>query len=264
MKAKDFVGRRFGMILVLREVENYISPSGNKKRRFECRCDCGKTWRVVGQSLQRGQTDCGCQRDYGVTHGHARKGRNTPTYRTWASMIQRCNNANNRASAHYGSRGITVCDRWLVFENFLADMGERPGPGMSIERKDVNGGYEPSNCMWANASQQAKNKQKTLRVGGKTITEAAKSLGLSHSAIVTRMKRGWDARKAMTTPTWHKSLSGFVRAGEDHPMAKLTQAKVNDIRSRIEAGHKLASIAREFDVSVSMISRIKVGKAWKA
>lgn len=264
MKALDFVGRRFGMIQVIREVENYISPAGHKRRRFECKCDCGRTWEVVGSVLQRGQSDCGCQRDHGITHGHARKGKHTPTYRIWAGIIQRCNNPANSSAEHYGDRGISVCDRWLSFENFLADMGERPKPNLSIERKDVNGPYDPSNCIWGTASQQAKNKQKTLRVGGRTITEAATILGLSPSALSLRIKRGWDPRKALTTPVWHKSKSGIVNAGEQHPMSKLSRANVDQIRSRLASGEKASSIADEFGVSKSMISRIKLGKAWTA
>ena len=95
-------------------------------------------------------------------HGHARKRGDrrggSQTYYIWAAMVQRCTNPNNKSWKWYGARGITVCDRWLTFENFLADMGEKPA-GRSIDRIDNDGNYEPSNCRWATASQQVKNRR---------------------------------------------------------------------------------------------------------
>ena len=96
-------------------------------------------------------------------HGHctAKRGHRTPTYITWNGMIQRCTNPASSAYGSYGARGITVCGRWLKFDNFLADMGERPR-GTSIDRIDVNGHYEPSNCRWATAAEQRANQRKGL------------------------------------------------------------------------------------------------------
>ena len=98
---------------------------------------------------------------YGVKHGHASPGLRTPTYMVWGSMIQRCTNPNNSGWPDYGARGISVCERWLTFENFLADMGERPD-GLSIDRVDNNGNYEPGNCRWATASQQQRNRRRPV------------------------------------------------------------------------------------------------------
>lgn len=96
-----------------------------------------------------------------VTHGHgsAKNGR-TPTYNTWMNMIQRCTNANAPGYKHYGGRGITVCERWLKFENFLADMGERP-EGLTLDRIDNDGNYEPGNCRWATCEQQNANRRRS-------------------------------------------------------------------------------------------------------
>lgn len=94
-------------------------------------------------------------------HGHARRRGErggTHTYYIWAAMIQRCTNPKNRDWRLYGARGITVCDRWRIFENFLADMGPRP-PGLSIDRIDNDGPYELANCRWATPLQQAHNKR---------------------------------------------------------------------------------------------------------
>lgn len=101
-----------------------------------------------------------------TVHGHARrraKGRaGTSTYYIWAAMIQRCTNPKNRDYKNYGARGITVCDRWRDFTNFLADMGEKPD-GLSIDRIDNDGNYEPGNCRWATPAQQASNKRPRSR-----------------------------------------------------------------------------------------------------
>lgn len=97
-----------------------------------------------------------------TTHGHSRSrmtGRKaSATYDIWAAMIQRCTNPKNKDWAGYGGRGITVCERWLTFENFLTDMGERPD-GLSIERRNNDRGYGPDNCYWADALTQARNKR---------------------------------------------------------------------------------------------------------
>lgn len=88
-----------------------------------------------------------------LRHGHARVGRHTPTYRTWRAMLSRC-----RPNGHYGLKGITVCARWLVFEDFLADMGERPD-GTTIDRIDTTGNYTPDNCRWVTKTVQATNRR---------------------------------------------------------------------------------------------------------
>lgn len=114
-----------------------------------CECECGKTISIMGSSLTSGIRSCGCSK-----HNWS----NTLTWSSWSSMLDRCTNSNQPAWKDYGGRGITVCDRWKYFTNFLEDMGERPH-GKTLDRIDVNGNYEPGNCRWATPKEQSSNKR---------------------------------------------------------------------------------------------------------
>jgi hypothetical protein len=133
------------------------------------------------------------------THGHTVGGKATRVYETWASMHKRCCNSKCKSYPRYGGRGISVCERWSKFENFLADMGEPP-PGKSIDRYPNNdGNYEPGNCRWATREEQEANKKKPSP-DGSPIKDIEKSLGISQSVIWHRLDRGWPAEKAWTAP----------------------------------------------------------------
>lgn len=124
-------------------------------------------------------------------HGHSTRMAVSPTYRSWHSMRARCNTRTMTGYAEYGGRGITVCARWSRFENFLADMGERP-PGTTLDRRDVNGNYEPGNCRWATKLQQEANKRRrrdAIVVDGKTLTEWARELGLHYKTVKVRYQK---------------------------------------------------------------------------
>jgi hypothetical protein len=169
-KLIDHVGQLFGLWKVLAlHPERYVWPHGNKRSstatQFLCRCEgCGIERVVLGNSLRTGLSrSCGgCGR---VKHGHCRNHRQTRVYEVWHSMMKRCYNANHPAFAHYGGRGVKVCERWHKFENFLADMGEPP-PGLTLDRRDNDRGYSLDNCRWATRSEQARNRrpQKKLRI----------------------------------------------------------------------------------------------------
>lgn len=164
--ALDMTGERHGRLTV-------ISRAGSAKyggTTWNCVCDCGAERLVVGRFMRDGTTSsCGCLRrelcisqksplGAGAKTTHGMSG--TKTYHAWQSMKARCFNPNNGAWRHYGGRGITVCDRWAdSFENFLADLGEAP-PERTLDRINVNGNYEPTNCRWATQDQQLENRRK--------------------------------------------------------------------------------------------------------
>lgn len=144
-----------------------------------------------------------------VKHGHCYPNKSgfhrTPTYLSWQRMKTRCFNQNSVDYARYGGRGITVCDRWLQFENFLEDMGARPD-GLQLDRIDNNGNYEPSNCRWVSKKENARNRSSCvfIVIEGKrlTVTEWADITGVNAEAIQQRIKRGWDPVSAATEPLY--------------------------------------------------------------
>lgn len=173
-----------------------------------CRCSCGTEKEILKQSVDEGHTkSCGClQRELAsqrsVTHGRSE----SPIYALWRAMIARCTNPNDGEFSRYGGRGITVCDRWQGdngFENFLADMGERP-KGMQLDRIDNGGNYEPSNVRWSTPKDNARNRRSNrhLECDGvsRTLAEWAERLGVSSAAILMRLKAGWSVKDAVTTP----------------------------------------------------------------
>lgn len=159
------IGRRFGHLIVLKQVGKNFAG----RRMFLCRCDCGSERDVVGKYLRNGDTrSCGCVTrtlisESSIVHGHSRRGARTGEYRIWSLMLRRTRATSGHEFFYYRSRGITVCERWQKFENFLADMGPRPTPSHSIDRINNDGNYEPGNCRWATLSQQNRNTRMLAR-----------------------------------------------------------------------------------------------------
>jgi len=147
---------------------------------------------------------------------------NTPMYRRWYNIKSRCENPNNEKYRLYGERGIKVCERWQVFDNFLEDMGYPPSPQHTIDRIDVNGPYSPDNCRWATARQQGNNTRFNVRLRGKTLAEHARELGVTPEALRYRLSKGLSEeqvlspekkrKKHLNVTVLQKNLDGFVVA----------------------------------------------------
>lgn len=154
-KRLNITNYRFGMLVAIRATANRDSRG---YILWLCRCNCGKTKLASTTCLQKGSTQsCGCRKG-DPTHGHTRNGKMHPLYRTWRTMRSRCDNPNVKEYKIYGARGIKVCKRWERFENFLADVGERP-PGRIMDRIDNDKGYFPGNFRWATHSLSNKNRR---------------------------------------------------------------------------------------------------------
>lgn len=121
-----------------------------------------------------------------------------PLYSRWSGMKTRCNNSRSTNYKHYGARGVKVCKRWNDFKNFLQDMGKTYKKGLSLNRIDRDGPYSPENCEWASQKEQVSNTSRNIKYQGKTMTDWARSLGVSKSALLWRVKLGWPMEKVVS------------------------------------------------------------------
>jgi hypothetical protein len=161
-KVIDITGKRFGMLTVVRRDGNFRQPGGHEFPAWLCQCDCGSVSRRRAYDLRRSTKSCGCARGGKVRANrtiHGQAAARTGAYKSWMAMRKRCLSTTAINYANYGGRGIKVCQRWDSFENFLADMGPRP-EGLTLERINNEGDYEPSNCKWATYKEQGANRRK--------------------------------------------------------------------------------------------------------
>lgn len=187
------VGQRFGRLVVVRRegsIRRYAS--------WLCRCDCGNDVIVRSDKLLRGAVRCGrCRKD--MPEGKAL------AYKSWLRMRSRCGCPTNHRFLSYGGRGINLCAEWAAsFERFYADMGDRPSVAHSVERLDVNGDYEPSNCIWATNEVQQKNRRDTIYVEHLGVrwrlVDLCSEMGLASNVVRSRLRVGWPLERALTEP----------------------------------------------------------------
>ena len=205
---KDLIGKQIGLLTVIKELKTKIYSNGRKNYQYLCRCSCDEEIKRGYQSFLRkdkvNPLNCGCiSRESAKRKNHGLTG--TATYNTWSAMKKRCLNQNHKDYKDYLGRGITIEDkRWLDFENFVLDMGERPqgtrcGYSLSLDRIDNDRGYSKENCRWATPSQQASNRRRSLNsklseadihtifwmfeCGGKTKAEIAREFDVARSTI---------------------------------------------------------------------------------
>ena len=194
----DLVGEVFGSLKVL----SSAGSNKHQKATWKCACVCGAIICVDTGSLRSGNSkSCGCigrlkTIEASRTHGLA----GTRCHRIWQGMLNRCRNKNQLNYKNYGGRGISVCARWERFENFFEDMGEPP-EGMSIDRIDNDGDYEPGNCRWATRKQQGRNRRsnRVIKFRGRErpLIEWAEDLGLEQSSLSERIEK-WPLERALT------------------------------------------------------------------
>ena len=190
-KCLDISGQRFGQLLAVAPVAR------DRGIIWLCRCDCGKESRVKTTNLRSGHIkSCGCSRAISNTRHGARR---TPEYAAYCHAKARCENPNNKRWADYGGRGIQF--RFAAFEDFLAALGPRPSERHSVDRKDANGHYEPSNVRWATAAQQSVNKRtnRLITFAGMTLTltEWARRAGIPQPTLHRRISVGWSLSRAL-------------------------------------------------------------------
>lgn len=201
------VGERFGRLVIVGVLSRKYGMG-----RSDCLCDCGARRAVYNNHIFDGLTrSCGCLcRDqasvknskYGLLRvSDIRSMRTSSEHSTWRSMMERCETKTHHAYHHYGGRGIRVCERWRKFSNFFDDMGIRPD-GLSLERIDNNGNYEPSNCRWDTQNNQANNRRgnRFITVNGvtKTVSQWSASIGISPQSLNARIKSGMSPEQAVS------------------------------------------------------------------
>jgi len=198
------VGSVFTRWTVVAKVESRKTPCGTKKAYWLCQCDCGERVEVRAEHLNSGRTQsCGCLHKeiaagMKLTHGESR----TPLHMVWCSIIQRCENPKNKWFKNYGGRGISVFPGWHDYATFLRDMGPKYQSGLTIDRENNDGNYEPGNCRWVTNKVNCRNQRQTIRVewDGQLVSlnELAELHGIKKMTAYNRFRlKGWTVRQSL-------------------------------------------------------------------
>lgn len=207
MPTKYFpIDQLFGRLKWDGDAPPYMSPKGKIFRQSYWLCLCGRRITARNDSVVSGRSNsCGClQMEISTRHGHNSNGNPSRTYRAWRHMKDRCTNPRDAGWKNWGGRGITVCQRWMDFQNFLADMGECP-PNREIDRwPDKNGDYEPDNCRWATSKEQARNTRhnRVMTIRGVTgcLADLCEHFGVKYQRVLDRLHRDWPDDLAFFAP----------------------------------------------------------------
>lgn len=201
MRRLDITGERYGLLVAIERLE------GVANSRWRFRCDCGNETTAILTNVRSGQIkSCGCAGSRttigarSLKHGHSVGFHKSRTAAAWRNAKTRCFNTSHEKYPAYGGRGVTMCPEWTNdFSAFLRDMGECPD-GLTLERKDVNGNYEPDNCLWATRTVQDNNKRDTIRVGALSLKQYADTVGVDYKRLHHRMNRhGETAQQASSS-----------------------------------------------------------------
>lgn len=202
-KVIDLSGQRFGRLTVIAQA----GKMQNGRIAWKVVCDCGNETVVSGHELKQNRTkSCGCSRKKKDSHSHSQNTkRANRIYTAWRNMRNRCNNSKHPLFKYYGGRGVEICKEWDVFKNFHDwAMYNGYSDGLTLDRVDVNGNYEPSNCRWVDMKVQANNKRNnrklTLQGETHTVAEWVAITGINSNVIRSRIRYGWTDEKILTTP----------------------------------------------------------------
>lgn len=203
-KPIDMTGHRYGRLQVI----ELAGQNKHNQRMWRCICDCGNTLDVLGFLLRQKQTrSCGCLAKESIANVNKKHGKSgSQIWSIHRSMMDRCYLATSHTYKNYGGRGITVCDRWHDFENFYADLGDKPA-GMTLERINNQGPYSPDNVRWATYKDQANNRRSNIVLefqGRKqTMQQWCDEFGLKLATVWARLNRGWSVDRALTEEVHH-------------------------------------------------------------
>lgn len=209
----EHIGERYGRLVIIRELQPHITPSGKKERIVLCECDCGSEKSVMLSALRSGNTvSCGClrsekssERRLKAKSDMAKTG--SRLYRIWREMKRRCYKQYDPSYKYYGGRGIKICDEWVHDINIFVEWSVSNGyaDDLSIDRIDSDGDYCPENCRWVDYKTQnnhtSRNHYITYNNETLTIKQWSEKTGISYNALKSRLnKHGWSIERALTTP----------------------------------------------------------------
>lgn len=243
-KRIEMVGKTCGRLYV----KEYVGLNKRHQATYLCDCVCGNSIVTTGESLRRGDTQsCGCLRrdryyEWVVKNAAEHPKKDKRLYNIWSGMKTRCFNTKDKAYCNYGGRGIVVCDEWKnsfdSFEKWARNNGY--SDQLTIERIDVNGNYEPSNCTWITLEEQSKNRRDTryIEYNGKTqnLTDWCKELNIDEGTMYSRLHSGWSIEKAFSTPVRKRRDTTITYDGKTQPIymfAKEYGMRPSTLRQRI-------------------------------